>query len=60
MLRNGTLVDAFNCITGSNGQDIHRSDNAAVIFSTDQGTTWSSTPTIIANVGDVGVRDPGR
>jgi hypothetical protein len=58
VLPNGTLVDGFNYITGSNGQDIHRGDNAAVIFSTDQGTTWSSNPTIIANMGDVGVRDP--
>jgi hypothetical protein len=29
-----------------------------VIFSSDQGTTWSSTPTIVANMGDRGVRDP--
>jgi hypothetical protein len=58
VLPDGTLVDGFNYITGSNGQDIHRGDNAAVIFSTDQGTTWSSNPTIIANMGDVGVRDP--
>jgi hypothetical protein len=58
VLPDGTLVDGFNYITGSNGQDIHRGDNAAVIFSGDQGTTWSSTPTIIANMGDVGVRDP--
>jgi hypothetical protein len=58
VLPNGTLVDGFTYITGSNGQDIHRGDNAAVIFSSDQGATWSSTPTIIANMGDVGVRDP--
>jgi hypothetical protein len=58
VLPDGTLVDGFNYITGSNGQDIHRGDNVAVIFSSDQGTTWSSTPTIIANMGDVGVRDP--
>ena len=58
VLPDGTLVDGFNYITGSNGQDIHRGDNAAVIFSSDQGTTWSSNPTIIANMGDVGVRDP--
>jgi hypothetical protein len=58
VLPDGTLVDGFNYITGSNGQDIHRGDNAAVIFSSDRGTTWSSNPTIIANMGDVGVRDP--
>jgi hypothetical protein len=58
VLPDGTLVDGFNYITGSNGQDIHRGDNAAVIFSSDQGTTWSTDPTIIANMGDVGVRDP--
>jgi hypothetical protein len=58
VLPDGTLVDGFTYITGSNGQDIHRGDNAAVIFSSDQGTTWSSTPTIIANMGDRGVRDP--
>jgi hypothetical protein len=58
VLPDGTLVDGFDYITGSNGQDIHRGDNAAVIFSSDEGTTWSSTPTIIANMGDVGVRDP--
>jgi hypothetical protein len=58
VLPDGTLVDGFDYIKGSEGQDIHRGDNAAVIFSSDQGTTWSSTPTIIANMGDVGVRDP--
>jgi hypothetical protein len=58
VLPDGTLVDGFNYITGSNGQDIHRGDNVAVIFSSDRGTTWSSNPTIIANMGDVGVRDP--
>jgi hypothetical protein len=58
VLPDGTLVDGFDYITGSNGQDIHRGDNAAVIFSGDHGTTWSSTPTIVANIGDRGVRDP--
>src|SRR5215216_2846937 len=58
VLPNGHLVDGFNYITGSNGQDIHKGDNVAVIFSDDQGTTWSSTPTIVANMGDRGVRDP--
>ncbi len=54
----GTLVDGFNYITGSNAHGIRRGDNAAVIFSEDQGDTWSSSPTIIANMGDRGVRDP--
>src|SRR5215218_4225674 len=58
VLPDGTLVDGFNYITGANGRGIQRGDNAAVIFSSDQGTTWSSTPTIIANMGDTGVRDP--
>jgi BNR/Asp-box repeat len=58
VLPNGTLVDGFNYIRGSNGQGIQRGDNAAVIFSTDHGITWSSEPTIIANMGDTGVRDP--
>jgi hypothetical protein len=58
VLPDGTLVDGFDYITGSNGQDIHMGDNAAVIFSSDHGATWSSTPTIIANMGDRGVRDP--
>jgi hypothetical protein len=58
VLPDGTLVDGFTYFTGSNGQGIQRGDNAAVIFSSDHGTTWSSQPTIIANIGDTGVRDP--
>ena len=58
VLPNGNLVDGFVYIKGSNGQGIGSGDNAAVIFSDDQGDTWSSTPTIIANMGDRGVRDP--
>jgi hypothetical protein len=58
VLPDGTLVDGFNYIKGSNGQGVSRGDNAAVIFSDDQGDTWSSTPTIIASMGDRGVRDP--
>jgi hypothetical protein len=57
VLPDGTLIDGFNYITGSNGHGINRGDNAAVIRSTDQGTTWSDL-TIIANMGDRGVRDP--
>jgi hypothetical protein len=55
---NGDLVDGFDYIKGSNGHGIHRGDNVAVIFSSDQGDTWSSTPTIVANMGDTGNRDP--
>jgi hypothetical protein len=58
VLPDGTLVDGFNYIRGSNGQGIGKGDNAAVIFSGDHGTTWSSKATIIANLGDAGVRDP--
>jgi hypothetical protein len=58
VLPDGTLVDGFTYIQGSNGQGIERGDNAAVIFSTDHGTTWSSEATIIANMHDAGVRDP--
>jgi hypothetical protein len=58
VLPDGTLVDGFAYLKGSNGQGIAAGDNAAVIFSGNQGTTWSSSPTVIANMGDRGVRDP--
>jgi hypothetical protein len=58
VLPNGTLVDGFTYFTGANGQGIQKGDNAAVIFSSDHGDTWSSKPTIIANMGDTGNRDP--
>jgi hypothetical protein len=58
VLPDGTLVDGFTYITGANGHNIHKGDNVAVIFSPDQGTSWSSTPRIIANMGDRGNRDP--
>jgi hypothetical protein len=58
VLPDGTLVDGFNYITGSNGHQLRRGDKAAVIFSSDQGTTWSQTPTVIANMDDTGNRDP--
>jgi hypothetical protein len=58
VLPDGTLVDGFAYLTGSNGQGISSGDNAAVIVSDDHGNTWSTTPTIIANMGDRGVRDP--
>jgi hypothetical protein len=58
VLPDGMLVDGFVWFTGANGQGIQRGDNAAVIFSSDHGTTWSSTQTIIANMGDTGNRDP--
>jgi hypothetical protein len=58
VLPDGTLVDGFTYFTGSNGQGIQRGDNAAVIFSSDNGTTWSSRLTVVSNMGDTGVRDP--
>ena len=57
VLPDGTLVDGFTYISGANGHDIHRGENAAVIRSTDKGDTWSDM-TVIANMGDRGVRDP--
>ena len=58
VLPNGTLVDGFTYIKGSNGQQVSKGDSAAVIFSTNKGATWSSDATIIANQGDTGNRDP--
>jgi hypothetical protein len=58
VLPDGTLVDGFNYIKYSNGHGIRSGDNVAVLFSHDQGDSWSSTPTIVANMGDRGVRDP--
>jgi hypothetical protein len=54
---NGTLVDGFNYIKYSNGHRVRAGSNVAVMFSTDQGDTWSA-PTIVANMGSAGVRDP--
>jgi hypothetical protein len=54
----GTLVDGFNYRQFTHGHGTQPGDNAAVIFSSDQGTTWSSSATIIANMGDTGNRDP--
>jgi hypothetical protein len=39
------------------GHRIRAGSNVAVMFSTDEGDTWSG-PTIVANMGSVGVRDP--
>jgi hypothetical protein len=58
VLPDGTLVDGFTYIKGSTGHKTSAGDNAAVIFSTDKGDTWSSDATIIANMGDTGTRDP--
>jgi hypothetical protein len=58
VLPDGTLVDGFNDITASNGHKIRPGDKVAVITSSDQGTTWSSSPTIVASMGDTGNRDP--
>jgi hypothetical protein len=58
VLPNGTLVDGFDYITGNNGHQTSAGDKVGVIFSTDQGATWSSTPTVVANMGDAGNRDP--
>jgi hypothetical protein len=53
----GTLVDGTNYIKYSNGHRIRAGSNVAVMFSTDQGDTWSS-PIIVDNIGSAGVRDP--
>jgi hypothetical protein len=58
VLPDGTLVDGFNYRQFTNGHGLQPGDTAAVIFSSDQGTTWSSNATTIANLGDQGVRDP--
>jgi hypothetical protein len=58
VLPDGTLVDGFNYITGNNGHQLRAGDKVGVIFSSDQGATWSSTPTVIASMGDTGNRDP--
>jgi hypothetical protein len=58
VLPDGTLVDGFNYITGNNGHQMRAGDKVGVIFSSDQGTTWSSTPTIVSSMGDTGNRDP--
>jgi len=58
VLPDGTLMDGFNYITGNNGHQTRAGDKVGVIFSSDQGDTWSSTPTIVANMGDTGNRDP--
>jgi hypothetical protein len=58
VLPDGTLVDGFNYITGNNGHQLRAGDKVGLIFSSDQGTTWSSTPTVVASMGDTGNRDP--
>ena len=58
VLPDGTLVDGFDYITGANSHGLHSGDNVALIFSSDQGTTWSSSPTIVAHMDTTGSRDP--
>jgi hypothetical protein len=58
VLPDGTLMDGFNYITGNNGHKLRAGDKVGVIFSSDQGDTWSSTPTIVSSMGDTGNRDP--
>jgi hypothetical protein len=58
VLPDGTLVDGFNYRSFSNGHMLPVGDKVAVIFSSDQGTTWSSSPTVIAGMRAAGTRDP--
>lgn len=55
----GAVYDFFNLILGSgpNDQAQLHGNNVAFVKSTDGGTTWSA-PTVVSNLGTVGVTDP--
>lgn len=56
VLSNGTLVNLLNIIHNENKQGL-RGNNVAVMFSTDNGVTWSQ-PRVIAHLGTITVTDP--
>ena len=57
VLPDGTLIDVFDLIHNDNKGHV-KGTNVAILRSTDQGATWSASPTIISSLGFVQVTDP--
>lgn len=51
VLPDGTLIDSFDLFFGNDA-------NVALIRSTDHGVTWDAEPTIVDQLGTIGVVDP--